>query len=681
MKYQSLVRIGSRQSPLAIAQVEEVVHLLAAQGICLSHQRKLFNTAGDDDKSTPLTADLADDFFTNTIDQALLKGQIDVAVHSAKDLPQHLNPKLEIVALTSCLDDTDAWVSPVAFQQLPLKAKVGTSSFLRQEAIKAIRPDLKLVNIRGTIDERIELVKSGRVDGIIVASCALKRLNLSHLIKDVFPWEGTPLQGQLAVVCRRGHEQFKKIFQCIDVRRTYGKVFLIGAGPGDQELITLKAVEALKKSDSVFYDYLVDPALLRFASQAEHNYVGKRKGCHAFSQSELSRQLRLKAMEGKSVARLKGGDPLIFGRGAEELTYLRSYHIQTEVIPGVSSATGIPSSLGIPLTARGVSSSVAFVSGHGEEESSQKKTIIRIPDTETVVFLMGLSRLPQIIRSLRNKKWPADTPVAIISKGTRRDQHVLKGTLKTIENLVRKNPLKPPALIVVGKTVDFYRPPQELKTMLFLGTHPQEYHSLGRLIHWPMIKILPVEFTAVQKEKFLRVLRSAEMVLFTSEYGVDYFFGLLKKLDRRFDLIKSKSFAVIGAHTAQALLDQGFHPKFIASEETSEGMFKELERRLNLKGLKMVFPRSSLPNPYLKEALIKAGASVCEIAVYKNVKPPKRELPHEEIHSIIFTSPSTVTNFLNDYGSIPATWSILCKGIVSRRMLAKYGYTAQIITK
>jgi uroporphyrinogen III methyltransferase/synthase len=678
-KAADFIRIGGRPSRLAVVQVEEIVNLLKSRGLNLQYRLTTFKTAGDRDKSTPLTSNLSDNFFTDAVDQALLKGRIDVAVHSAKDLPAVLHPDLEIVALTPCLDSSDAWVSPVSFDQLPRKAKVGTSSFLRQESIKALRPDLKLVPVRGTIQERLQLIEQKKVDGIIIATCALKRLNLGHLIRDIFPWEGTPLQGQLAVVCRRDREEFKKVFQCIDVRRSYGKVFLVGAGPGDKELVTLKAIEVLKKADCVFYDYLADPGLLKYAPQAEHVYVGKRKGAHVLSQNELSKQLRLRAMAGQCVVRLKGGDPLIFGRGAEEIAYLRSFHIETGVIPGVSSATGIPSLLGIPLTARGISSSVSFVSAHGEDERSNAKSAIRIPDTDTVVFFMGLSKLSEIMQAFRKKGWSADTPVAIVSKGTRRDQQVLTGTLATIGKIVRRNPLKPPALIIVGKTVDFYKPALSSRNILFLGTHPQEYRSLGRLIHWPMIRISPVVFNRSQKEKLWRLLSHSDIVLLTSEYAVEYFFKLLEDVDRRHLSIQDKDFAVIGEHTAQALLDRGVHPTWIAVEETSEGMFKELKKRVALKGKTVFFPRSSLPNPYLKTELTKAGATVHQIAVYENSKPARRPLPETEIHSVIFTSPSTVVNFLKDYGKIPASWELLCKGPVSQRMLAKHGYKAAVI--
>lgn len=676
-----LIRIGSRPSPLALLQVNEVVDLLQEKGISLQYELIKIPTQGDQDKKTRLTSNVADDFFTNNIDHALLKGKIDAAIHSAKDLPQKLNPKLEVVALTSCLDDTDAWVSPTPFDRLPSKAKVGTSSFLRQDAIRRLRPDLKLVPVRGTIQERIRLIEEGKIDGIIAATCALKRLKLERLIKDIFPWEGAPLQGQLAVVCRRDDQNLKKIFGCLDVRRTYGKVYLVGAGPGDQELITVKAIRILQKADCVFYDFLVDPALLKYAPRAEHIYVGKRKGAHAISQAELSRQIKIKAMSGKSVVRLKGGDPLVFGRGADEISYLITFGITIEVVPGVSSATGIPSSLGIPLTARGISSSVAFISAHGEEENLSPKAAIHIPDVQTIIFFMGLSKLPQIIKALRKKKWEVNTPVAVISRGTRRDEMVLTGTIQTIQKIVKSNFVRPPALILVGKTVDLYRPVRESRNILFLGTHPEGYRSLGHLIHWPMIKISPVILTATQSQKVYNMFRRSSVVLLTSEYAVEYFFKFLERFKDSDMLIKDKDFAVIGAHTAQALLDKGVHPKLIATEETSEGMFRELKKRMVLKNKEMFFPRSSLPNPYLKTALTKVGAKVHQVTIYKNSKSPRRPLPDIEIHAVVFTSPSTVEAFMNDYGRIPPSWEILCKGPASQRALAKYGFSARILTQ
>ncbi|MBI3315301.1 MAG: uroporphyrinogen-III C-methyltransferase, partial [Candidatus Omnitrophica bacterium] len=627
-----------------------------------------FVTQGDKDKKTSLTRQPGDDFFTDTLDQALLKGGIDIAVHSAKDLPQHIPAGLEIFTLTETLDDRDAWVGPCAFADLPKGAKVGTSSILRQKQIKELRPDVNIIDIRGTIEERIELVKQGKVNGIVVAACALKRLGLEKKIKEIFPWEGMPLQGQLAVVGRTKDTALRNLFKAIDVRTRYGKVVLAGAGPGDPDLVTVKAVKALKKADCVFYDYLADTRLLNYAPGAEHIYAGKRKGKQTFSQEKLSRMLKEKAMAGKNVVRLKGGDPLVFGRGADEITYLRSYHVPVSVVPGISSATGIPADLMVPLTARGIASSVAFISGHEEGEGTAYAKPITIPKADTIVFLMGLTKLDMIVASLQKAGWPDTTPIMIISKGTRPDERIVKGTLADIKALAEKSALKPPALIITGATVNFYQNVPD-KNILYLGTNPSHYRKFGTIIHWPAIDIKPASFDEKQRNKLKKDLARADLVVLTSRFGVECFMKTLKG-----ETFADKKFAAIGAHTADCLLEHGIIPFVVAQEETAQGLFKALLGVVDVKGKHILFPRSSLPNPFLKDALTESGAKVMEWIIYENIKPPKRDLPDISIDQVIFTSPSTVKNFLADYGTIPAHWDILAKGPVTAKALKEAGY-------
>jgi uroporphyrinogen III methyltransferase / synthase len=669
------VKIASRSSPLALAQIEEIISDLKGRGRVFDYETIQFETAGDRDKSTPLT-NSRDDFFTDVIDQALLEGKAEIAIHSAKDLPQNLHEDLKILALTQSLETQDAWVSRVHWQDLPHQAKVGTSSVLRQKQILQMRPDVNIVNIRGTVEERIQLLKEGKVDGIVVAVCALKRLKLEGEIKDIFPWEGMPLQGQLAVVGRRGSYELENLFADIDVRRRYGRVTLVGAGPGDCELITLKGIKALGAADCVFYDYLVDAGLLKYAPKAEHIYAGKRKGEHSLSQEDLSRMLKEKAFSGKNVVRLKGGDPLIFGRGADEIQYLRSYHIEVGVIPGISSATGIPSSLGIPLTARGIASSVAFLSGHEEDEDKGSPKLLTVPQADTLVFLMGLTKLSIIVESLRKSGWPGDTPMMIITNGTRPEEQIVKGTLSTIEDLARKQDLKPPALIVAGRTIEFYKPSTP-KTFLHCGTHPDMYRHLGKILHWPMIDIKPVFLSESQLMDLRKSFESADIIVFTSRYAVESFLHVIMPdfLDpAKFSSLNNKIFAVIGRNTQKVLEKYNIQPAIVSNEETAEGLLKALTKHMNVRGKRILFPRSSLPNPFLKDALTALGAKVDEITIYVNTKPPKKNLPSVDIEGVIFTSPSTVRNFLTDYGIIPAAWQIMAKGPVTLKTLQEAGY-------
>jgi uroporphyrinogen III methyltransferase/synthase len=501
-------------------------------------------------------------------------------------------------------------------------------------------------------------------------------LKLRSELKDIFPWEGMPLQGQLAVVGRRKDHELERIFSVIDVRRHYGKVTLVGAGPGDSELITLKGIKALEAADCVFYDFLVDAGLLKYAAKAEHIYVGKRKGEHSLPQEELSRLLKDRALKGKNVVRLKGGDPLVFGRGADEIQYLRCYHINVEIIPGISSATGIPSSLGIPLTARGVSSSVAFLSGHEEDEHKDDPRPIAIPRADTLVFLMGLTKLNTIVDSLKKSGWPRETPIMIIANGTKPQEQIVKGTLLTIKELAQAEDLKPPALIVAGKTVEFYKPSPK-RTLLHCGTHPDMYRHLGTILHWPMIEIKPAALNAKEQKHLIKSFKSADIIVLTSRYAAEYFLkeiaSSLKNAPRN-DTTGKKIFAVIGRHTQEALQEHNIQAAVVSREETAQGLFKAITQFTKLRGKRILFPRSSLPNPYLKKALRSKGAIVEETAIYTNTKPTRRNLPSADIEGVIFTSPSTVRNFLTDYGTIPASWQILAKGPVTLKTLKDEGY-------
>lgn len=716
------IRVGSRGSKLALIQVEEVRSLLEKAGRAVSFEGKIYSSRGDKDKTVSLTTRPADDFFTDTLDEAILANAIDVAVHSAKDLPQTLREGLEIFALTASPDETDAFVGQTTFDRLPEGARVATSSLLRQAQVKELNPKLRTVDIRGTIEERIQKMREGFCDGLIAATVALKRLGLEHLIQNIMPWEAAPLQGQLAVVGRAGDTARREIFSAIDARRHYGRVFLVGAGPGDPELITLKGIRALERADCVFYDYLVPEELLRHAPGAEKKYAGKRKGTQAMPQDDLNRLLRQKAMEGRTVVRLKGGDPLVFGRGADEIEYLRRRGIEVEVIPGISSAVGIPSRLGIPLTARGISSTVAFVSGYRQGEEEGRPEPLNIPAADTLVFLMGLTKLGRIIQSLEAAQWKKETPVMIISKGTCPQERILCGTLADIQRKADEEPPEPPVLIVVGETLKFYRehrgapqravglprprfeaevrrrprnkaskangeprlrsasPAKRAKRsgrerILCTGTNPEKFQALGEIVAFPTIRIVPARLDAAQVKTLLANLPGYDIILFTSRFAVEYFCELLKKEDYPIADLNLKAVAAIGRETARELVERRIHKTLVAKTETSQGLFAQMLAKFNLQGKKILFPRSSLPNPYLKQKLTAAGSRVDELAVYQNIKPPKRPLPKTRVDKILFTSPSTVRNFLEDYGPVPKEWRILSRGPLTSACLREMGYT------
>lgn len=662
---------------MAKLQVQEFLQLLKISGVDFEFELKTYSSAGDEDKQSSLINQSPDNFFTDQLDKALLNKEIDIAVHSAKDLPKELNENLSVFALTNSEDDTDCYVGKLPFSSLPKGARIGTSSIIRRNGLKKLNPNIVPVDIRGTIQERLQQLDSTKYDGIIVATIALKRLGLEDRIMEIMPWESTPLQGALAIVGRRNENEICRLFKNIDVRSNYGKVILVGAGPGDPDLITVKGIKALENCDCVFYDFLANKEILKYAKKAEKVYVGKRKGEHTIPQNDLSRMLKDKALEGKKVVRLKGGDPLVFGRGADEIDFLRLFHIEVDVVPGVSSATAICSRLGIPLTAREVSSSVSFVSGHSKQEDEIAHKPVNIPNTDTIVFFMGLTKLNIIVKSLKEKGWKNSTPIIVVSRGTWADENVVKGALDNIEEKLSNTPLKPPALIIVGKTVDYYREQYNADiNVLYTGTNPQKYSAFKNLIHWPMIEVSRSSLPDAVNKDFIKQLNIYDMILLTSRFGVKYFAEIITENNIDLKSLKSKLWVVIGRDTADALAEFDIFPNLVSSVETSVGLFEEMKHVFSLTDKKILFPRSSLPNPYLKDHLLGLGAKVDEWVVYENKKPVKRDLSKVKIDQVIFTSPSTVKNFLDDYESIPPDWKIYAKGSYTKKILKEAGYNS-----
>ena len=228
---------------------------------------------------------------------------------------------------------------------------------------------------------------------------------------------------------------------------------VVGAGPGDLDLITLKAIRVIESADVILYDALVNKALLDYApKQAELIFVGKRRGCYAFQQEQINELIVAKAKEKGHVVRLKGGDPFIFGRGAEEIDYVKPFGLETFVVPGISSATAVPAYQGIPLTKRGASESFWVITGTTKNHQLSTDVTLAAKSTATVVILMGMHKLDEIV-SVFSKENKQDTPVAIIQNGTTPDENVGIGTIRTIQQIVEEKQLSSPAIIVIGEVV------------------------------------------------------------------------------------------------------------------------------------------------------------------------------------------------------------------------------------
>lgn len=443
-------------------------------------------------------------------------------------------------------------------------------------------------------------------------------------------------------------------------------VYLIGAGPGDEDLITIKGLNAIKAADVILYDRLASPRLLKHAkATAELIDVGKSPNNHQYSQEEINRLLVEKAETAGIVARLKGGDPYVFGRGGEEALSLREAGIPFEIIPGITSAISVPSYAGIPVTHRNVSTSLHIITGNEAptkgENTVNYEALARL--SGTLVFLMGMANLQEIIKQLIKYGKSADTSAAIIHRGTTAKQQVVVGTMENIVALATESNIKSPAIIIIGEvvklreTLNWYESlPLFGKRVLVTRSRQQAGELTGRLkalgaeaIEYPTIEIVPPEdFTAID-HKLMKICE-AQYLIFTSVNGVEAFFHSLKRLKRDIRSIGEGKIIAIGTATAEALTAKGLLVDDIPEVFTAEGILQLLQGMIK-KGDRVLLPRADIARKNLVEGLLKLGAEVEEIEIYRTIVPhhSKEELHRilkEGVDIITFTSSSTVNNFM-----------------------------------
>lgn len=435
------MRIISRKSKLALLQVEEVMRHFPQ----VAYELIKTESFGDKHKEVSLMdKSVTTDFFTRELDSALLEGRADIAIHSAKDLPYPLPTGIKVITLTESTDKSDSLVTRngKTLAELPAHSRVGTSSALRKAELLALRRDIDVIPISGNIEERIAQVDNGSIDALIVASCALERLGLGHRASERLPFATHPLQGNLAITASSDvSDEIESLFSQIDIRKSYGKVTLVGFGPGDPELITVKGMRILEQADAIFYDDLTNASFL-MQFKAEKIYVGKRSKKHSHAQDEINRLLHSAAIRGERVVRLKGGDAMVFAHGREEIDYLKSMMVEVEVVPGISSGIALASLTQIPLTHRGMARSVAFVLGH----SAKPQT----PEADTLLYYMGGEKVSEIADALLKAGRKAETPAALVTNVSLPEQREIFSTLGELRYAVFR---ATPVLIIVGEVV------------------------------------------------------------------------------------------------------------------------------------------------------------------------------------------------------------------------------------
>ena len=454
-----------------------------------------------------------------------------------------------------------------------------------------------------------------------------------------------------------------------------GKVYLVGAGPGDAGLITVRGVECIQKADVILYDNLVNSSLLKYARpEAELISAGKTSKKHTLTQDDTNALLVAKAREGKIVTRLKGGDPFVFGRGGEEAQELQKAGIEFEIVPGISSSIAAPAYAGIPVTYRGLASAFMVVTGH--EDPTKEETAVNWEQVAkfsgTRVILMGVEHIGRIASELMAHGAAADTPVAMVRWGTTCQQQTIQGTLATIGDIAERAGFKPPAVTVIGEVARlrdklkwFERRPLFGKRIVVTRSREQAGELMRQLTELGA-DVLEIPTISIRPPKKIGPLREAiegiglyDWLVFTSPNGVEAFFHEFFAKHKDIRSIGALKIAAIGEATAQRVTELHLEVDLQPAEFTSEALLAEFKKSVSCENLKFLLPRANLADERLARGLEDLGAIVDDLDANQTVPDTedrnghRARLLNEGADLITFTSSSTVANFC-DLMDVPA---------------------------
>jgi uroporphyrinogen III methyltransferase / synthase len=487
-----------------------------------------------------------------------------------------------------------------------------------------------------------------------------------------------------------------------------GIVYLVGAGPGDIGLLTVKGLRCLQKAEVVIYDFHLNAQILNYiAHNAEFIYAGKRGGHHTMTQDEINAAIVQKAKEGKIVCRLKGGDPFVFGRGGEEAQILAHEGIPFEVVPGVSSSVAAPAYAGIPLTHRMYSSSFAVIPGY--EDTTKEESSIDwaklATGVGTLVFLMAVKNIDILTAKLIENGRNPDTPVAVVRWGTRPDQKTLVSTLKDIAALVKEKDIKPPAVTIVGDVVTlrdelnwYEKKPMFGQRILVTREHSGGFEPLEELgaevIQFSTVEIVPPDDWD-ELDGGIDKIESYDWLIFTSSNGVRYFFRRFFEKDRDIRELKGLKICAIGTKTAASIKKFGIRVDLVPETFNAEGLiesFTNTTEPLNrepLKGVKFLLPRAEVAREIFPDKIRELGGTIDVPVAYRTVKPEKhgkmlrRFLKEGRVTIATFTSAATFNNFREilgeDADELLRSVAIAAIGPVTARAIEKAGLKAHIM--
>ena len=690
-----VLKAGSRESQLALVQTRDALRRLAE---CLPGSRFdliACSSPGDRDRETDLRVSPGD-FFTRDLDEAVLDGRLDLAVHSAKDLPDPVTEGLDWFWLPWKEDPRDALILPKgketrhskleAGEKTPeslshcvtashskienRKSKIhviGVSSERREAWCRQRFPDAVLKPIRGNIEQRLAQLDAGKFDALLMAGAALTRLGLTDRITEWISLEELPApagQGSLAVTFRKGDPAMTA------VRNFFIKaVRFVGGGVGSAGLCTIAGAEELAAADVCLYDVLMDEQLLHYLPpHAERVFVGKRAGNHAVPQNEISRRLAEYAHCGLRVVRLKGGDPGLFGRLAEELDELDRWQLPYHILPGVSSLTAATTGTGMLLTRRGLSRGFTAMTPRAEGgavASVTGETRAKLP----LVLFMASQVADQIANQLLADGWTPETPVAFVLNAGADDEQISRTTLAALAGAKLANPSEAPGLLIIGEVARFGTRLDSGalagRRVLLTGSDALLKRSArrvadfgGRPVCRPLIRLLPLP----EARQVMHTLAAYDAVVITSPSAVRCFRELLAA--EQVDLRRLPQLIACGPGTASELAQAGLVPDLVPAHDFgAAGLLRELRntgiktrslqdasgRRTPDAGLTILRLRSDKAGDGLANALRAQGATVTDCVLYANEPIRYESLP--EFAAVFFASASAVEVFAAQWGT------------------------------
>lgn len=685
--------MGTRASKLALIQTRSALRQLRQMFPECGFEEVPFSSPGDRDQATDLR-ESPPDFFTRDLDQALAAGQLAAAIHSAKDLPDPRPATLDWCWLPWREDPRDAIVLPPGrgLAALPPAPRLGVSSARRAAYGQKRFPTARCLPIRGNIEDRLVQLDSGAYDLVIMAGAALRRLGLEHRIAEwISPEELPPPEGQgaLALTFRTGDPWFLRL------RSLFVKaVAFVGAGAGDASACTLAGIRALRRAEVCLYDSLLDPALLAaLTPTARRIDVGKRCGQHRLSQPEISALIADLARKGRRVVRLKGGDPGLFGRLAEETEALDRWHLPYRVIPGVSSLNAATTGTGMLLTRRGISR--GFCAMTPRQQGGKLGPVIgaaraRLP----MVFFMAAGIVPEVAQQLIGDGTPADCPAAMVFNAGRDDEMIVRAEIgqlgvKLAAAPAARSPGQLPAddlpgLLIVGEVArfGFQREGGAFQGRRILLTCSQDLqdkaadtvHDLGGFpIQRPLIRLTPNPAA----RECVRRIEQYDWIVLTSPAAVRCFIEIMDQAGT--DARKVPKLMACGPGTARAMRKFRLIPDAEPPADFGAQGLRPMAGRLIPAGARVLRLRSDKAGGELATALRQTGAVVEDCILYRNERLTYDALP--VFDAVFFASGSAVEAFHALWGkdALPGK-TILAIGQPTLAILKTYGLAADVVS-